>query len=350
MRSSLQKYSREMIFLGVIFICLYGPANIKVSIGREKIELPIYGINIPRRRDRREAFLSRFKDLQPRIIAAMDGRSLDSLENSTLTTGEHACFMSHIRALSAAVKEGSDQFLILEDDAMLFFPDQMKVINNIRQNAPQGWGAISLAANSLPLSAKHIGGQLYTLNGGSLLGTQAIIYRKKWASLLLSLATSNPISLPWDLWISQKLKDNLFVHYPSLAPPANITDSDTLLSHDIAPTSFTRVDEVIAKFQLPVEDFHGSQVKLDASNESCIASVRALYSTLQNRIGRFVDTCRLQLIIEYPSQEKWSSFLLKNNIRAMNMRSNNGKFLFSGSSSDEGLFFIALSEFSSTSM
>jgi GR25 family glycosyltransferase involved in LPS biosynthesis len=240
--------------------------------------LPVYGINVPRRQDRRASFLSRFTGVTPIIIDAVDGSLMESMRNSSLTIGEHACFMSHVKALSTAIEDGHRQFLILEDDALLYFPQNFQDLDRILDAIPSDWGAVSLAANALPSTAVEIGPEIYTLGGSDLYGAQAIIYRKNWARKILDNAVSRPVAVPWDLWVSRALGDNLFVKYPSLAPPNDISDSDTLRSHLGNPTSFTDSYEFIQMSGVPIrEDLGDGAFHLEATDPSCIKSVQRIF-------------------------------------------------------------------------
>jgi hypothetical protein len=329
-------------FVSCLSLCIWWLISSKFKPTTES--MPIYGINVPRRKDRRAAFLARFNGTAPVVVDAVDGSLLNSFGNSTLTIGEHACFMSHIKALSIAIDKGHDQFLILEDDALLFFPEHFPAIQRIQDQAPSDWGAISLAANHLPTSAVNVGHELYLLGGSDLYGAQAVIYKRKWAQVVLRQAVSNPISVPWDLWLSRVMKSNLYVKYPSLAPPRDISDSDTLRSHLDHPSSFRDPEGFFERSKLPVlEQINVDTYRLDARDTSCVDAVRKLHDSLENRIGPSVDTCRMILTVKSPAGEEWDTFLKMWSLTAMNTRTNMAeRFLFSGSSREHGLFFIAM--------
>ena len=102
---------------------------------RNKIDYPIFYINLDKTRDRRALMEDQFRRHRVqnyRRIAAIDGRKLDSLRSGSapgipryinsfrgLTSPELGCTLSHLKAIKIAYTEGLDTVLILEDDASI---------------------------------------------------------------------------------------------------------------------------------------------------------------------------------------------------------------------------------------
>jgi len=93
---------------------------------------PIFVINLPRSEDRRSSAITQLArvGLAPTLVAAVDGRTLDSVEIARLVDAEGrlrrapkplspaevGCYLSHRTVLERIVREGTPQAVVMEDD------------------------------------------------------------------------------------------------------------------------------------------------------------------------------------------------------------------------------------------
>lgn len=147
-------------------------SNNKIDIG-EKINIPLYYINLDRSQDRRKTLESQLKDttVNARRVPAVDGKKIVFHNNSKPYegTGEYifennenikfkikgfdkcekntdlACTMSHLIAINTAYKNGDELALIVEDDILLNISSIWKEdIKSIIKTVPEDWGIIQL--------------------------------------------------------------------------------------------------------------------------------------------------------------------------------------------------------------
>lgn len=117
----------------------------------------IYYINLDRAPERRESIERQAKEHGITIerITAVDGRTLDSATLTRydsmrrrkeflndLSINEHACTLSHLKALETLIASKADYGIILEDDAILH-PDFKNGISWLTQKV-SGWKVIKL--------------------------------------------------------------------------------------------------------------------------------------------------------------------------------------------------------------
>lgn len=195
--------------------------------------LPVYIINLTRRPDRLRGSLAQFQGAcmaNVHVVEAVDGRTLDiSRLHTTKTTGEVACFLSHLKALSAFAATEAPWALVLEDDGRLDLP--VADIHGLAQEA-QGSGAdiIALGCNSFPSHPRHthrLSHRLYRFVDYNLYGAHAMLYSQQGARDILRAAATQSFHVPYDFWLTQEFSGRLAVARPTLAHAVDVSDSDT---------------------------------------------------------------------------------------------------------------------------
>lgn len=188
-----------------------GVVQEKSSHAAFKGEIPTYIINLKTRKERLSTILKRVNGTKPAptIVEAVDGRDLRPSNNS-LTRGEIGIFQSQMKALSLIAKNDALFGLILEDDASIVLPRDADAIYGFLREAPADIGVLSLGNNWMPPEAQRVSEHLYSLNGGLLLGTHAILYSKEAAQRIIDnrrwiethVDQKFWYDLPFDVWLS----------------------------------------------------------------------------------------------------------------------------------------------------
>ena len=177
-------------------------SNDKIDIG-EKINIPLYYINLDRSEDRRKTLESQLKDttVNARRVPAVDGKKINLKSGTYLDNGkiinykienfekcpnnkysesEIACTMSHIIAIDTAYKNGDELALIVEDDVFLGLSSLWKEdLKTLVDKAPENWGIIQLcigASRDIDLEDVRKRGFFRFLHG---YGTVAYIVNKQ---------------------------------------------------------------------------------------------------------------------------------------------------------------------------
>lgn len=137
-----------------------------------KIDVPIYYINLDRSENRKEFMEKQFRTFNIydyKRISGVDAKKLknishDTIDNITFTNNyktlkknEVGCLLSHLKAIKTAYDSGLEQVLILEDDCslnlMVFWEDKLTSLLN-RFNKPD-WEIFQLfTTNCLDLKSK----------------------------------------------------------------------------------------------------------------------------------------------------------------------------------------------------
>jgi GR25 family glycosyltransferase involved in LPS biosynthesis len=189
-------------------------------------KLPLYVINLKRRSDRLEACLNRIPD--PIVIEAVDGYALPPSKSSKLTKGERGCFLSHLKALQR-IANGPDRYaIVLEDDAVLNFPDCFKRIQKLIRQAPPEFGVIALGCNAFPPEVIDVAPGLCVFPNYDLCGAHALLYSRKGAEKFLRHAMKYGTNdVPFDLWLTQSRAAPVLIATPPLATVTSLKDTDT---------------------------------------------------------------------------------------------------------------------------
>jgi len=173
----------------------------------------VYFINLDRRTDRKlhmEQQLNKL-NLSATRIQAFDGKTIKwrkefGVWSKYWNEGAFACCLSHRQALTDAYKNGFENILILEDDAVLqdnFF----EVLDKAWQELPENWHMLYLAANhgakgspSYPTEKDKIGEHLFKLKG-SLCSHAIILNKVCYPAILNHLAAPyGPIDVFYSLY------------------------------------------------------------------------------------------------------------------------------------------------------
>jgi GR25 family glycosyltransferase involved in LPS biosynthesis len=169
----------EELALKINAIDTYISDNI-IDIG-EKINVPMYYINLDRSEDRRESIEEQLEGTSVKAtrISAVDGKKIDLGKKTYITldgkvvkysTGdvkkkfsksELGCTFSHLHAIDVAYKNGDKLALIVEDDIFLGLAATWKEnLTDIIATMPADWGAIqlftSLEYKSIRECKKHV--------------------------------------------------------------------------------------------------------------------------------------------------------------------------------------------------
>lgn len=188
--------------------------------------VPILVIALKRRPERLAATLGQFA-ADPggvRVVEAVDGRDLDlAALDTTLTTGEVGCFLSHLKALRVVADGAATWALVLEDDGRLRIP--LADLTGLIDETPPGVDIISLGANYLPPPAqmRRLTPRLVEFVNYNLCGAHAMLVSRRGARAVLE--SPRDFRVPYDVWVANTVR--VAVAVPSLAVPADITDSET---------------------------------------------------------------------------------------------------------------------------
>ena len=127
----------------------------------DKIDIPIFYINLDRSEDRREVMEKQLKVISTNYerVSAVDGKKMTnkiadqvddiSFQNEypELTFSEIGCTLSHIKAIRKAYDIGYEKALIIEDDLLFYlYPFWENSLEDIIGKAPHDWGIIQLYA------------------------------------------------------------------------------------------------------------------------------------------------------------------------------------------------------------
>ena len=302
----------------------------------------VYIINLPRRLDRLERVMKHFDGVRPRIVPAIDGATIPQKSDSSLTMGELGCFMSHLKALQTIVLDRPLYAVLLEDDANLRFPYHFKVIKELIDQAPAGWGCISLGANSLPQRILNVSPALIEFDGFDLYGAHAVVYSRDGAKAYLEDALRSNITVPWDFWLSRSRASKLYVAYPPIANALDLSDSDTQKS-DISKPSHMSTPQEFAKHLLPMaQEMKDGSFLVDFSGSS-LELLLDLYDNLDNRMGlRPIKHAKFLLRILQVTTT-WEDLLKQGPAVGMiNRRIGSANMFFAGSHKDHGVYVIAV--------
>lgn len=213
------------------------------------MKIHAYIINLQRCTARRQSILERlaaFPDIEPEIVEAVDARSAgphalqkhaaaastifrDCLEHS-LTDGEIACALSHLKCAERIVGGEDDVGLILEDD-VLFAPEFGQIVSTAIEFLSEEVlpTAILFSARTWrygkPKGRWRGPGKLFACSDG--VGAYAYLVNKAGAKTLAE--KSLPFSAPFDHWyIRRRSGLRLYTAVPHVASFAGNDDDSTL--------------------------------------------------------------------------------------------------------------------------
>ena len=195
----------------------------------ERDEPPVYVISLGRRHDRRENMLLRVP--RARVVEAVDGTQLQH-NGGSLTRGEFACFMSHVKTWALVASERADFAIVLEDDADLRFPEQASDVYRLVDACPADWDVLFLGLNNPSQRSAKVGRGIRVMDHDAY-GSHAIVLRRSGArKLLISYSAlgmkdgDEGSACPVDIWMSRRgLK--AYRADPVLVNVTNLRDSDT---------------------------------------------------------------------------------------------------------------------------
>lgn len=317
-------------------------------------------INLPRRADRKQTCLSKFKDHPHEFIIAVDGNDLvgnQATNKTTMLPGEIGCYLSHIKALERITARRLDYALVLEDDVIFSDGFSPSHLQDIVRTAPSGWLAIALGNNLTPMQPQY---KSYTLEilQQDLYGAYAILYSLEGAQKILT-GFQGTVEEPFDIWLGRTIP--MYFMSPSVAFVKDVEDSDTIVSVKDEAYNFISCDkfksqELGARSAPPSEDVNshlkGLSFILDPSNLP--QSTGKLLKNLDNQIGDSSSILSgIPLIVhcfERDPRMNWQRMLKLASFSAMSRRyAADNKLLFAGSSRDFGVYvaFYAASWISS---
>lgn len=183
-----------------------------------KIFDKIYVINLPSRPDRKYQIESQLKQMgqEYEILPAVSGKDFKN-QLAGPDAGRNGCSVSHILAFKRAEYLGLDNYLILEDDAVLRmgFPGLMK---NCMQDLPDGWDMLYLGA-SIPQeeTTTRITDRIHRLH--KAFTTHAYMVNMKDHFLFKAMIEQFDFSMPIDAWFSIHHREHIqaFITVPPLA-------------------------------------------------------------------------------------------------------------------------------------
>lgn len=238
------------------------------SFNPNKINMPIYYINLDRSKDRDEFIKTQLSlyNINATRINAIDGSKLnlnegtinlyDSIEinyinkykNNSLS--ELGCTLSHIKAIYNAYINNDDIALIIEDDAsFVLYPYWPLDLNSIIKKAPYDWTIISIFGYDCTLN--NIKGDFlpFTLEKPCYSTVSYIINKKGMLNVLYDIINHNiinldpnsknfncPDTIAADLLIYYRAKNSYnYIEYPLIIPYNNsdIMDSTIHTSHTL---------------------------------------------------------------------------------------------------------------------
>lgn len=226
-----------LIAMIIAIICIY-----KIKIEKEKYDykVKVYCINLQRRPDRKDSFLSKIKDsiyysmLDIEIVDAVDRDNIDKdvFEGVLNTTGEIGCYLSHINCFLRLLStpKTTNFCMIYEDDALC--KDTLKEI--LDTEPTKKYDLLILGSNYRKgdnitcVDDDEIKQKICT-NLEYVFGAHAYLINKKAANILLK--NSIPIRKPFDLYYSnsKEFKDlKIGFLNTSVCSPVNLLDSDSV--------------------------------------------------------------------------------------------------------------------------
>lgn len=129
----------------------------------DKIDLPIYYINLDRSTERNKFMKNQFdifdlKDVTR--ISAIDGQKLNNNyfinDYHNMSNSEIGCTLSHIKAIKTAYEENREYAIIMEDDNVFYLlPFWVHTLKQIISFAPSDWDIIKLFNYEIKLDGKH---------------------------------------------------------------------------------------------------------------------------------------------------------------------------------------------------
>jgi GR25 family glycosyltransferase involved in LPS biosynthesis len=147
----------------------------------------IYYINLNRSLDRKEEIEKNFNQLNLKYerIEAVDGNNLQKWDNR-LSKYEHACTLSHLKAIEKFYNSENEIAIICEDDITLeFLPHWKTSLFNVYKNAPSDWEILMVSYIVWPVNHKYLE-QLYNPFVACVhSGTGSYIINKKSAKKIL---------------------------------------------------------------------------------------------------------------------------------------------------------------------
>ena len=174
---------------------------------QQKIDVPVYYINMDRSVDRRKFMENQFKLLNinsPIRIQGVPGDSLDNIlfgaygdisyaiEYTNLSPSEVGCTLSHLQAIKTAYENNEHVALILEDDASLsLVPFWDGKLSDIIANAPIDWEIIQLFCMHPPTIVKS-SFTLHDIDNPCHSTTAYLINRKGMDRMLSATKGPNP--------------------------------------------------------------------------------------------------------------------------------------------------------------
>ncbi len=206
----------------------------------------VYYINLDRRADRRAHMESQLmrRSLVGARVAAIDGAGIKwepkfGINSKFWNSGAFAYCLSYRCAIIDAMKNGHENILVMDDDAVLS-DNLFQVLDKAFNDLPKQWHMLYLGANhgvptpvAMPTEADRVGDYLYKLKGS--MGSHAIIINKVVFPTLLNFLAS-PYA-PLDLYFSLYQKFfPCYITYPGLAHQlgghSDIIDEDIDYSKD----------------------------------------------------------------------------------------------------------------------
>ena len=207
-------------------------------------------INLERRPDRLNIFMSQFPIKDINIIHGFDGLNSNleidkDLINrfSNLNMGEIGCFISHLRIYKYIVENNINYSIIFEDDAIFCYNFIVKCNNIIENEFNDQIDILYIGGRFTPnfkmnlnnctkISDNIVKHDLYKIDQSIDCDrtTHAYIISFKLAKFLLNIfnTETNMITIPIDHWIIQSININFNIYssYPLLCYSPMIGDSD----------------------------------------------------------------------------------------------------------------------------
>jgi glycosyl transferase family 25 len=146
-----------IIFIIIFNFCCYKFKNYEIFKNynlsvNDKLQYPIYWINLDKSTDRHTYMLNQFKKYNIKHhtrINAVDGNNISSnryiIPKNNLSSGQLGCLLSHINSIKQAYDENKQYALIMEDDICICTVHKWNTtIKNIINETPNNWEIIQL--------------------------------------------------------------------------------------------------------------------------------------------------------------------------------------------------------------
>jgi GR25 family glycosyltransferase involved in LPS biosynthesis len=179
----------------------------------------IYCINLPESKDRKNKVSAEFNkvgilDRVQWVYAEKPVSSIKCINELKYPQGEIGTSLSHGKAISKAMYEGSENVLIFEDD-VFFKKDLIEIFRNSIDQLPNDWDIFFLGGNPRNKMEKY---SKNLLRVGNFLQTHSYAVSRHYMGALLDLVFDNVTKKPMDAMTGHVYteKNNRFCMYPSM--------------------------------------------------------------------------------------------------------------------------------------